>query len=99
MFDDKVADKINKLLITVFPITQKEYFERKKTDFLYSIYNGKTPTEFPKEVTPSDEVTKLHKHFTEHKYDKQLDFDDDESKGAEQRQKLSLLRDALLANK
>ena len=77
---------------------QKELLERKKTDFLYSIYNGKTPAEFPKEITLTNEITQLYTYFTEHKYEKQWDLDYDESKGAEQRQKLSLLRDALLAS-
>ncbi|MBP8114625.1 MAG: hypothetical protein KAY50_04655 [Chitinophagaceae bacterium] len=98
LLDDTYTDK-QKSIISLFQYLDKEKIERIKTDFLYSIYNGKTDTVIPKEVTSTDEVTKLHEYFTKHEYEKQLDLDDDESRGVAQRQKLSLLRDALLANK
>ncbi len=81
----------------------KETLERNKTDFLYHIYNGGKPSDFLSKMKISniDTFKNLYEQFEQENchYQKQLDLDDDESKGADQRQKLSLLRDALLANK
>ncbi len=75
--------------------------ERNKTDFLYSIYNGGKPSKFEKkaDIPVLEELKSLYENFENEAYDKQKDLDSDESKGAAQRQKLILLRDALLANK
>ena len=78
-----------------------EALERLKTDFLYHIYNGNTPSSFTRlaEIKDIDTYKDLYQVFENMAYDKQLDLDEDETKGAEQRKKLTLLRDALLAKK
>ena len=95
-----IQDKFAQIITDIFPDADKERLERLKTDFLYLIYNGKTDTEIPKGVIQTDEIKQLHEHFTAYKYNKQWDDDGIETPAAEeQRRKLSLLRDALLANK
>lgn len=82
---------------------QKQLLERRKTDFLYHIYNGGKPSTFKEkdEIPNIERFKKLYEPFEGEgkQYNKQKDIDDDETQGAEQRQNLSLLRDALLANK
>ena len=77
------------------------FLERNKTDFLYHIYNGGKPSTFKRkaDISTFEKVKFLYENFEKEAYDKQKDLDSDKSKGAEQRQKLSLLRDALLNNK
>lgn len=80
-----------------------ETLERNKTDFLYHIYNGGKPSDFlsKTKISNIDTFKILYEQFEQENchYQKQLDLEEDESKSADQRQKLSLLRDALLANK
>lgn len=78
-----------------------EALERLKTDFLYHIYNGKKPNSFARlaEIPEFESFKSLYQTFENPVYEKQLDLDAEEATGAEQRKKLSLLKDALLAKK
>jgi hypothetical protein len=76
-----------------------EKIERMKTDFLYLIYNDKYPSIIPDEIIQTPKVESLYLWFKENPYNKQFDIDGIESPAAEeQRSKLRLLRDSLLAN-
>ena len=88
---------------TTWEYFSKDRLDRIKTDFLYHIYNGGKPSTFKEkgEIPNIQTFEKLYESFEKDggQYNKQLDIGDDETEGADQRQKLSLLRDALLANK
>jgi hypothetical protein len=98
LLDDAVTDKFKKLVDSVFDHLDKDKIDRVKIDFLYSILNGKTPENIPNKVTKTEEVEALFNHFKCNPYNLDLDFKGDDEDGKDQRTKLSLLRDALLAN-
>jgi len=79
---------------------KNEKIERLKTDFLYLIYNRKYPSVIPDVIIQTTGIENLYLWFKENPYNKQLDIDGVENSIAEeQRSKLRLLRDALLADK
>jgi hypothetical protein len=100
MLGDRDNEEKQNDIITLFDYLDNEKIERVKTDFLYSIFNGKTETVIPKEITQTADIKDLHKYFATNKYNKQWDDEGSTTPEAEeQRKKLSLLKDALLAEK
>jgi hypothetical protein len=94
-------NKAEQIIEYLFTSQKNEAKERQKTDFLYHIYNGKTPDSFSKlkEISQIEIFKELYHGFNEKPYNIQLDQQETTLEAEDQRRKLGLLRDAILAIK
>ena len=88
--DDSKLQKIIEILGA-----QKESDLRNKTNFLYYVYNGGSPSEYENKYLV-ESFEKYCKTFNDKQYNKCLDMINGDHDGAKQRENLIKLRDAIL---